>query len=557
MKRSELGLVPSTRDLTFFLPLDLDRKPKQDDAFHLVDNKPTQRSRGGASQGRGAGAGGGRFQQGGRGGGFAARAALERERGEAPSSSAAGGGSFAAAAQRSRGPGGPGGAGAGARFGNPRFGGPGAPGGGGFGNFGQGGGVLRQPVEVRPEWQMLEQFQCSALSKLSHPQPTEEKGTLSEIAFCGSLEHYDRAYDRLTPRTAAPLRSTRRRSVASATASEDARLRALADAAEGGASKAKGTAFFTDAVLAVLMTAPRAVRGWDLVLTRKGKTLFFDKRRGSRADLPTVAETLAESYPSDDPSRGIDSAPALCDEAARAQRDLSQQVLLDGGVGGGTAPAAAPPPRHECGDPPIEAAPEASSSGGTRAGTAYRYRKFTLGGGSSTYDVVVRADVDAALVDRGELKLVSVRALTEYDPKLTGVDWRSKLEAQRGAVLATEFKNNAPKFARWAASALVSGVDLVKLGFVSRSHPRDASQHAVLGAHTFKARELASNIALSPEMCWGVTHAVVDLAMRLKDGKYLLVRETGKPVVRLYSVPDDAFDEGEDDDEDEDEMVVG
>lgn len=144
-----------------------------------------------------------------------------------------------------------------------------------------------------------------------------------------------------------------------------------------------------------------------------------------------------------------------------------------------------------------------------------------------------------------------MRALTEYDPKLTGVDWRAKLEAQRGAVLATELKNNAPKLARWAASALVSGVDLVKLGFVSRSHPRDASAHSVLGAHTVKPKELAANIALSPETCWGIAHAVIDLAMRLGDGKYLLVRESGKPVVRLYSVPVDAFDD-EEDEEDED-----
>ena len=40
--------------------------------------------------------------------------------------------------------------------------------------------------------------------------------------------------------------------------------------------------------------------------------------------------------------------------------------------------------------------------------------------------------------------------------------------------------------------------------------------------------------------------------MRLPaDGKYLLVREAGKPVVRLYGVPADAFDEDEDE-EDED-----
>ena len=157
----------------------------------------------------------------------------------------------------------------------------------------------------------------------------------------------------------------------------------------------------------------------------------------------------------------------------------------------------------------------------------------------------------ACLEQQLRTHVAALRVLLEAGRRADDAEVQDALEAQRGAVLATELKNNAPKLARWAASALVSGVDLVKLGFVSRSHPRDASQHSVLGAHTVKPKELAANIALSPESCWGIAHAVIDLAMRLGDGKYLLVRESGKPVVRLYSVPADAFDEDEDD-EDED-----
>lgn len=43
-------------------------------------------------------------------------------------------------------------------------------------------------------------------------------------------------------------------------------------------------------------------------------------------------------------------------------------------------------------------------------------------------------------------------------PARTGVDWRQKLENQRGAVLATELKNNANKIAKWTAAALVRWV---------------------------------------------------------------------------------------------------
>lgn len=64
---------------------------------------------------------------------------------------------------------------------------------------------------------------------------------------------------------------------------------------------------------------------------------------------------------------------------------------------------------------------------------------------------------------------------------MAGVDWRQKLETQRGAVLATELKNNANKLAKWTAAALVAGADMIKLGYVSRSHPRDNHNHLILG----------------------------------------------------------------------------
>jgi len=45
------------------------------------------------------------------------------------------------------------------------------------------------------------------------------------------------------------------------------------------------------------------------------------------------------------------------------------------------------------------------------------------------------------------------------------VDWRAKLDSQRGAVLATELKNNSCKIAKWTASALLAGSDIVKFGY--------------------------------------------------------------------------------------------
>merc|ERR1711865_1167842 len=94
----------------------------------------------------------------------------------------------------------------------------------------------------------------------------------------------------------------------------------------------------------------------------------------------------------------------------------------------------------------------------------------------------------------------------------SSIDWRQKLESQRGAVLATELKNNSNKLAKWTLQALLAGADLMKLGYVSRVHSKDNLK------------------------------SIVDLCLALEEGKFLLMKDPNKEVIRLYSIPADAFD---------------
>jgi hypothetical protein len=45
------------------------------------------------------------------------------------------------------------------------------------------------------------------------------------------------------------------------------------------------------------------------------------------------------------------------------------------------------------------------------------------------------------------------------------VEWRQKLDTQRGAVLANELRNNACKLAKWTVQALLAGSDQIKFGY--------------------------------------------------------------------------------------------
>ena len=89
-------------------------------------------------------------------------------------------------------------------------------------------------------------------------------------------------------------------------------------------------------------------------------------------------------------------------------------------------------------------------------------------------------------------------ALNEIDAKLnSSIDWRQKLESQRGAVLATELKNNSNKLAKWTLQAMLAGADLIKLGFVSRTNPKLNESHVILGTGVYKPRELAPRRVLA------------------------------------------------------------
>lgn len=82
----------------------------------------------------------------------------------------------------------------------------------------------------------------------------------------------------------------------------------------------------TDVLLTSLMCAPRSVYSWDIVVTRAGDKLFFDKRDGSNLDYLTVAETAPESVLEE--KDNINGVQQLSQEATGVNQAFSQQVCF-------------------------------------------------------------------------------------------------------------------------------------------------------------------------------------------------------------------------------------
>merc|ERR1740121_3604136 len=297
----------------------------------------------------------------------------------------------------------------------------------------------------------------------------------------------------------------------------------------------------TDHVLACIIAAARSVYSWDIVVTKLQNKLIFDKRDSSVVDFLTVNETANEP-PNNDDQTHMNSPVKLGQEASCINQNFSQMVL-DTKL------------QDEKMDQPN---PFDEEGAGNCASGAYRYKKITLPGNNksdnefeaSPVSMLVRTEINCKGDDNDDY--ISVKALNEFDIKASN-SWRMTLESQRGAILANEVKNNAFKLGRWTAQAMLADCKTMKVGYVSRQSTNDPWNHTVLGVQTHRTANFAAQIGLTHDNLFGILRAIIDMVMDWPDGKYLLLKDPTKAIMRMYEIPWEAFQDDDEDGEEESE----
>jgi translation initiation factor 3 subunit D len=416
----------------------------------------------------------------------------------------------------------------------------GGPGGGRGGPGGRGGyytnRIDRQPsVAVQPDWNLREEIDLSKLNKnltasTVVPSPVD-------ILWCGFLDPYNDVYDKVVARAPVPLKRIDNRMFYPVTSQDDPVMEKLA-------IDGVGQVFVTDTILAHLMACTRSVYPWDIVVTKlPNGTLFFDKRDNSSFDYLTVQETAYQPPADDD---GPNTPERLALEATMINQNFSQQILKKTG----RQAMDLPNPFFDEDDNQDNMEP---------AATAFRYRKYAL---DDKLTVVCRTELHGLIK---KTQYMTAFCLNEYTPLAAPgtaaggssmmpqqssspqqIAWRDKIDAQRGAVLANELKNNSFKLAKWTAQSILAGADQMKIGFVSRTNPKNATEHVILGTQFYRPSDFAQQITLQESQMWSMFRMFVALFQKQEDGKYVLMRNPNKPILSLYKVPDDTF---EDDDE--------
>lgn len=338
---------------------------------------------------------------------------------------------------------------------------------------------------------------------------------------------YDKSYDRINSiRFERPLQPLDRIRY-NPTTSDDPVIQEIA-------AKNSATVYMTDSILSLLMCATRSVYPWDITMVRTadGK-VFLDKRDGGPFDFVTVNENAAdppmeasETKEGEKPDAAaakvnqINTPSTLSLEATYVNQNFAFQVVSESS-------------KHELQNANPFYSPEETEP---LASCGYRYRRFDLSTDEEDpVQLVVRTEVDSIVPGANasaEPQYITIKTLNEFDHRAQGAggapDWRSKLDSQRGAVVATEMKNNSCKLARFAVQSILAGADNMKMGYISRANPRDASRHVILGTQWYKPKEFAAQMNVSLPNGWGIVRTIVDLARKAPEGKYVLVKDPNK-----------------------------
>jgi translation initiation factor 3 subunit D len=408
-------------------------------------------------------------------------------------------------------------------------------------------------INVKADWKLLEEIDFNRLAKLN--LDTDEGEDIDSYGF---LHYYDRTYDKTTVKSGEKRLTAIDRATYNVTTSSDPVIQELAE-------KDEATIFATDSILSMLMCAPRSVYPWDIVIVRQGNKIFLDKRDNAALDMVTVNENAADAphEGADGSKDGINQPSALAEEATYINHNFANQVVLEGNSQKVDMPH--PNPFYNSAE---ETEPPASK--------AYKYRRFDLSlSEEEPMYLIVRTELDAVQKNTisGDDQYLTVKALNEFDSKAQGsggaLDWRTKLVSQRGAVVATEMKNNSVKLARWTVQSILSKADVMKVGyviayalnffalhsskhanmtpsFVSRANPKSNDKHVILGVIGWKPRDFANQMNLSLSNGWGIVRTIADMCLKREEGKFVLVKDPNKSILRLYEVPAGSFDDDDD-----------
>jgi translation initiation factor 3 subunit D len=352
-----------------------------------------------------------------------------------------------------------------------------------------------QTIAIRSSWNLI-----AELSKPNNDKLSYEPSKPEDVGERGLLATYKKSQDSQVTTSNPKVLNSKQVELKSqnfTTASSDP----LFSTFRGSAN-----VFITDTVLVTLMTMNRSVYPWDIQITKQAGLITFDKPEDSVIDHLTMNENNPEHMPDEEePETSPNNPKRLSEEAQRVNRSFFLSSI---------------------GEPTTNLGPtgfEENTPG------VLKFKKWIIG----DYQILVRTEIDAQFEENGVKVPTRLFAVNEYDNNITG-GYADKLETRRGFIFSNEIKNNSCKMSKWALKAHLAGVEYVKIGYATRINPTSPDRHHLLAVQKIRTGDLMQNLNLVYSNCWGVFKAVLDTIKNQPDGKFVVVKDPLKPVVRIY-----------------------
>lgn len=347
---------------------------------------------------------------------------------------------------------------------------------------------------------------------------------VQSLATYGAVKKYNNAFDKLLVRQERPLERgwAAEMKFYHPSTSDDPVMMEFAQ-------KKVANVFVTDSILVVLMSVLRSAYAFDIIITKDAEgNIFLDKRDDFLFDYLSVNENSNEP-PFDEAELPCNSVEPLHKEATTANYNFSQQVLLKEGEG----------IENKLANPnPFGSQTDHLPSVG------YNYKTFDLGDNTK---ICVRTEYDAFEITElnrvEKTRNILIKSLNEYDQKVTG-GWRMKLENQKAGCFATELKSNNCKLSRWVFQAHLSNVTNIKLGWISRTNPKDPYLHSILAVTDHPMKEIQSELGIDFYQVWGSLKYVLNVLQKHPEGSYILIRDPNRKNVYVYKTSPNEFRKG-------------
>lgn len=110
-------------------------------------------------------------------------------------------------------------------------------------------------------------------------------------------------------------------------------------------------------------------------------------------------------------------------------------------------------------------------------------------------------------------------------------------------------KNNNFRLSKGCVRAILSGVDTVKIGFVSRRDMKNryglwglappSNNHMILHVQNYSLNTLNRQLLLNENNMWGIVDFIVKEMSKQENGHYIMMKDPVKGLIRLYQVSDE------------------